>query len=318
MHGASVVIRGRVSVVVPTRDRWGFVEGSVARAVTQAYPDVEVLVVDDGSRDEVPAKLRDRFGERVRWLRQPTSRGVASARNRGVAESTGEWIAFLDDDDAWAPHHVASVIESCTREQADFGYSGCWVIDHASRVLALRDAPDPRTIRQQLLIRNAIGSPSGVLVHRTLWEAGSGFDPRLSIMADWDLWIRWSGMARAATTGEPTLAYREHDDNMSLDMDLLLAEFRELTHRYGAEARREIGRFGGRGFPLWVANGYRRNGDRHRAAGWFLRSAVLGRRPSDLIRAVGVLFGEGAMRRLAAHQRDAPPAPVWLSSAAPS
>jgi len=97
----------RVSTVIPTYNRAALVCRAVESALAQDAPPDEIIVVDDGSTDGTADALA-RFGDRVRCVRQANA-GVAAARNRGVRAATGEWVAFLDDDDVWLPGHLARV-----------------------------------------------------------------------------------------------------------------------------------------------------------------------------------------------------------------
>jgi len=90
----------RVSVVIPTYNRADKVRKSVESVLTQSFTDLEVIVVDDGSSDETGQSLQHAFGDRIRYYFQP-NQGVSVARNKGIEEARGEWIAFLDSDDLW-------------------------------------------------------------------------------------------------------------------------------------------------------------------------------------------------------------------------
>lgn len=90
----------KVSVVIPTYNRADKVRKSVESVLAQSFTDLEVIVVDDGSSDQTGQTLLDAFGDRIRYYFQP-NQGVSVARNRGIEEARGEWIAFLDSDDLW-------------------------------------------------------------------------------------------------------------------------------------------------------------------------------------------------------------------------
>src|SRR5436190_21061432 len=92
-----------VSVVIPTRDRWDLLRTTLGGALGQRRVSHEVIVVDDGSADETPTRLAEVSDPRLRTVRLGRSMGAAAARNRGLAEARGDWVAFLDDDDVWAP-----------------------------------------------------------------------------------------------------------------------------------------------------------------------------------------------------------------------
>jgi glycosyltransferase involved in cell wall biosynthesis len=90
----------KVSVVIPTYNRAGKVQKGIESVLAQTFSDLEVIVVDDGSSDGTGQILGEIFGDRIRYYFQP-NQGASVARNRGVAEARGEWIAFLDSDDLW-------------------------------------------------------------------------------------------------------------------------------------------------------------------------------------------------------------------------
>ncbi|MEO8140743.1 MAG: glycosyltransferase [Gemmatimonadota bacterium] len=94
-----------VSVVIPSYNRAGWLPGAVASVLAQTAPPLEILIVDDGSTDN-SAEVCAGFPAPVRYIRQPNA-GVSAARNRGIAEAKGEWIALLDSDDLWIPEKLA-------------------------------------------------------------------------------------------------------------------------------------------------------------------------------------------------------------------
>jgi len=90
----------KVSVVIPTYNRAAKVQKGIRSALVQTFSDLEVIVVDDGSADDTGKVLAETFGDRIRYYYQ-TNKGASAARNKGIAEARGEWIAFLDSDDEW-------------------------------------------------------------------------------------------------------------------------------------------------------------------------------------------------------------------------
>ena len=90
----------KVSVIIPTYNRAAQVRNAIASVLAQTFSDLEVIVVDDGSSDGTGQILGEIFGDRIRYYAQ-ANQGVSAARNRGIVEARGEWIAFLDSDDLW-------------------------------------------------------------------------------------------------------------------------------------------------------------------------------------------------------------------------
>jgi glycosyltransferase involved in cell wall biosynthesis len=111
----------RVSVVIPTRDSIGFLPEAIATAQAQTLRDIEILVVDDGSLDATWALLLGAAASdpRVRPLRRAAPSGVSAARNAGLAEARGDWIALLDADDLWLPDRLERLVGRAEALEAD-------------------------------------------------------------------------------------------------------------------------------------------------------------------------------------------------------
>src|SRR5208283_2367398 len=98
-----------VSVVIPTYNCGRYICETVESALGQTYSPVEIIVVDDGSTDDTRERLTT-YGDRVRYIYQQNT-GPAVARNRGVQDAQGDWIAFLDADDLWLPYRLELQVE---------------------------------------------------------------------------------------------------------------------------------------------------------------------------------------------------------------
>src|SRR4051794_28952489 len=114
-----------VSVIIPTYNYGRFIGEAVKSALEQTLPADEIIVVDDGSADNTEAAVRQ-FGDPVRYIKQANA-GVCVARNRGVAESRGEFIAFLDADDTWEPTKLAKQIARFDEDE-DLGMVHCGML----------------------------------------------------------------------------------------------------------------------------------------------------------------------------------------------
>src|SRR5207248_7970393 len=180
-----------VTVIIPTRDRWPLLSVTLRSALAQEDVALEVVVVDDGSTDETPERLASESDERVRVIRHPESRGVAAARNSAIEAARGEWIAFLDDDDLWAPHKLHTQLAAADERDAAWVYSSALVVDDRRSVLDVIDAPDPDRLLALLLAYNPMPAGASNVVARTkvVRDLG-GQDETLSHFAGWDLWIK--------------------------------------------------------------------------------------------------------------------------------
>jgi glycosyltransferase involved in cell wall biosynthesis len=199
----------RVTVVITTYNRAHFLQRAI-QSVLQAGSNVEVVVVDDCSTDETPdvcAKL-----ENIRYVRLNENRGLAHARNTGIAESSSEFIAFLDDDDLRLPD---SLDKQLSRMVADDRIALCYgraLIGDARRQLPTGEIY-PLECPQgdvfwELLEDNFIPMPSVLARKPALLEAG-GFNESLSLVEDWDMWLRLSERFLVAAVADPVAIYRK-------------------------------------------------------------------------------------------------------------
>ena len=180
----------RVSVVIPAFDAQATLGAAVSSALWQTYGDLEVVVVDDGSRDAT-AKIAGAFPEPVRVVSQENA-GVAAARNRGIAEARGELIAFCDADDIFLPGHLEALVKTFDRHGRGIATSNCyWLFPngiHPSRTRYKGRFPEPGAQRLAILEQNFVSTMS--LFPRALVEEIGPFDTELAVAEDWDFWLR--------------------------------------------------------------------------------------------------------------------------------
>jgi glycosyltransferase involved in cell wall biosynthesis len=210
-----------VSVIIPAYNSARYLQEAVDSVLAQTFDDFEVLVIDDGSTDDTEAVMR-RYGAPVRYIRQRNG-GVASARNRGIQEASGRYIAFLDADDTWYANKLGRQLAALEQHpDARFCYSAFTVVDSQMRELFVRRSDRRGSAVEDLLTRgNVVGSICTVLADRSLFAAAGGFDPALSQCADWDMWVRLAVHTEFLYIDEPLVTYRHHGDMMSRDPALL-------------------------------------------------------------------------------------------------
>jgi len=198
-----------ISVVIPTHNHAGFLPAAVGSVRSQGWPGIEIIVVDDGSTDGTGRVLDELAGDDLRVLRQPKA-GAAAARNRGIAESRGDWVAFLDADDYWLPGKLAAQMSALAAgsNERTFAYCGSLVFDGQGVIIEVRPAA-PGAMRLDALVwGNTITTGSVVVKRAALFEVGL-FDESLNVLGeDWDLWLRLAASYEGACVPEPLVAIR--------------------------------------------------------------------------------------------------------------
>jgi glycosyltransferase involved in cell wall biosynthesis len=283
-----------VTVVIPTKDRWSLLSScSLPSALGQEDVELEVVVVDDGSRDGTFERL-EAFGDpRLRPLRLAPARGAAAARNEGIAAARGEWVAFLDDDDLWSPRKVRAQLDSVG--EAHWGYAGSFVVDEDLRAIQTLHVADPSGLVEALRHGNVLRAGSSAVIARTdlLREVG-GMDETLAFGYDWDLWRKLAERSTPAVCPDLLVATVEHGHRSRM------RNRRELIAETDALVRRGGGDRGARQAAAeWLANDQFRAGNRLAAAGLYLRAAIVFRSPGNLPPALGALFGRPGMHAAA-------------------
>ena len=214
-----------VSVIIPCYNQGRFLGDAVRSALQQTMSDVEVIVVDDGSTDETAAVAKNLLSDpRVRLVRQH-NRGLPAARNRGIDESQGRYLNFLDADDWLAPSKL-EVQARILEDNAEYALTYCDIATVYDGV-----APGPqfavgasrRCLTGDIFVSLLLGGyfpPHTVLLRRSVLDAVGYFDPELGGAADYDLWLRIAGAGFRAYYVDSKLAYyRRHSANMSSDCE---------------------------------------------------------------------------------------------------
>jgi glycosyltransferase involved in cell wall biosynthesis len=211
-------VEPRVSVVIPTYQHGRYLGRAVASVRAQGRDDLEIVVVDDGSTDETPRVLAELAGPDLRAIRVSHA-GRTAARNRGIRESRGEWVAFLDADDRWLPGKLDAQMRALARagDAAAFTYGGSAMVDDDGEVRSLRPAT-PACTPATLVWGNQVPT-SSVVARRSALTAVGLFDESLpSLSEDWDLWLRLATAGEAVPVEEIVIAERlsRFDDKYSV------------------------------------------------------------------------------------------------------
>jgi glycosyltransferase involved in cell wall biosynthesis len=307
----------RVTVVIPTKNRRRLLLRTLSSVLAQVDVEVEVVVVDDGGDDGTVPAVRALGIPGVRTIRHAESRGVSAARNAGLATVSTPWVAFVDDDDLWTPDKLSSQLDAL-RAHPSARWS-CVGAVHVNAVLQPGwvqlplDSDDVLPVMRERMV--VPGGGSGVLVETALAREVGGFDEGLSIVADWDFYLRLADSSLVAPVPRPLVAYFVHQDSMYHDPRGLIREIRSLAAKYDGSDGGLVFHFRAWFWYREVVMMARRLGDR-RAQAALLAQSLLVSGPLPPLRVVGRKVG--ALVRRSLGEKPAPvaddPVPVLEES----
>lgn len=213
-----MTINPRVSVLLAVRngDRW-LREALNSILLLQTFTDFELLVVDDGSKDDTRAVLREYQNHPRLWTTwHPAPQGLAASLNGLAHVAKGELLARQDADDVSRADRLAKQV-SFMEGHPEVGLLGTWAlqIDSVGRPLGQESWPtEDDDIRQLLPTKNPF-IHSSVMMRRGVFEAAGGYDETFHVAQDYDLWLRMSRLTKLAILPEPLILRRLHPDQAS-------------------------------------------------------------------------------------------------------
>lgn len=218
-----------VSVVIPAYDRAASIGAAIDSVLRQTWRDLELIVVDDGSRDGTPEVVRGVNDPRLRLIETPRNMGASAARNLGTAAARGPWVAFQDSDDEWLPQKLEKQMARLLAPGADFvgAYCGMLILGPARGAaggrLAPRYFPGPEqtVVEGDLiapLLRRSLISTQTLVARRDLMLEIGGFDPELRARIDWDCALRLAPRGPVAFVDEPLVLQRFSPNSITKDL----------------------------------------------------------------------------------------------------
>ncbi|WP_083861983.1 glycosyltransferase family 2 protein [Halogeometricum pallidum] len=209
-----------VSVVTPSYNRPARVVDAVKSVKAQTYADIEHIVVDDCSEESVADVLArsEVATDDIIIRRHAENQGTMAARNTGIGAASGEYIAFLDDDDEWHPEKIKRQVERARESGAAVIYTGVRQVADGE-TLSVEIPEVEGQITKDLLTGNPIKSTSTVMVRADIFDEVDGFDRRLTNLDDWEFYIRASTVAEFAGVHDALVTRHHHDAQISLDYE---------------------------------------------------------------------------------------------------
>lgn len=234
-----------VSVVITTYNRPDLLPRAVESVRNQTYENVEILVVDDCSATPAASVLE--AGPNLRVVRHEENRGANAARNTGIRESSGEFVAFLDDDDTWDPTKLARQVEAFD-EGVVMVYTGSRSVDDDGEVIS-RFRPRMRgDVTTDLFAGVHIGGFSLIMVRRSAIDDAGTLDERFPSWQDREWYVRLSLVGEFEYVDAPLVTHRSPPDQISRDFEqkrdvsypLFLQKHRPVAASYGRKHERKL------------------------------------------------------------------------------
>ncbi len=203
-----------VSVVIPSYNYGAYVGHAVDSALAQTYSHVEVIVVDDGSKDDTRERLTH-YGNRIRYVYQE-NQGLSAARNTGIREARGDYVAFLDSDDTFHPRKLELQFAYLMKHPEVDLIATEMVSDEPIQWMEVADSEVPATVisLEAMAIKPRF-APSSVVAHKKCFDAVGTFDTALRSVEDREMWLRIATQFTMARIDLPLTWYRITPGSMS-------------------------------------------------------------------------------------------------------
>jgi len=205
--------RPLVSIITPAYNQADYLAETLDSMLAQDYPNIEYIVLDDGSTDRTPDVLRGYTG-RVHWERQ-ANMGQSRTLNRGWGLSRGEYIGYLSSDDLLVPNAIATLVKALqANPDAVVAYCDFDLIDSKGRQVGVVHAPD---FDHHRMVEQLICPPGpGALFRRSVFEHTGGWNERLRKIPDFEFWLRAARLGRFVRVPQVLAQYRVHEESASI------------------------------------------------------------------------------------------------------
>jgi len=207
-----------ISVIMPTYNRGGFISEAIESVLNQTWSNFELIVIDDGSTDGTRDQL-EKYGSdgRFKYIYQE-NKGQSVARNRGLKEAEGGFVAFLDSDNIWLPDKLERQVEIVNENQdCDIFYGDCILINEEGAEISRKNMPRYSGNITKHLIKDNHVSMNTTLTRKKCFDDLGGLSGEVRVGDDYELWLRLSTKFRFKYTPGYFVKYRVMDDQISTD-----------------------------------------------------------------------------------------------------
>lgn len=232
----------KVSVIIPAYNAMVYLPETMKSVLKQTYDDFEVIVVNDGSSDQTEQWVSQITDPRVRLICQ-RNQGSSAARNTGINQARGEYIAFLDADDLWEPTKLEKQVH-CLEQDPEAGLVYTWtaLIDEKgeSRGKVIANYAEGN-VWKTLIECNILECGSTPMIRRCCFESVGVFDINLgSLCDDWEMWIRIASRYSFKVVKEPLVYYRAHSNSTSKNWELMEQAYSKTIEKVFSSAQSDL------------------------------------------------------------------------------
>ncbi len=222
----------KVSVIIPAYNAMTYLPETLESVLQQTFTDFEVLIVDDGSSDNIVQWANGLTDDRVKFIFQ-SNEGVSTARNLAISKASGDYIAFLDADDLWEKTKLEKQAQFLD-DNPTVGLVATWMIltdEQGNPGAEVKIDFEQGNIRKELIEISLIPCGSIPMVRRVCFDEVGLFDPTLRFGEDWEMWTRIAADYDFGLIKETLVYYRQHSKNSSKNSQQILPDFDRLIEK---------------------------------------------------------------------------------------
>lgn len=226
-----------ISVVIPTHNRADLLPRAIKSVQAQTWTDLEIVVVSDGSEDDTKAVVEAlaKDDDRIKFIEYFPARGGNIARNTGIENASGEYVAFLDDDDEFMPEKLEKQMAVMQSDpQIGLVYTGVHII-YVNEDIAYSSIPKASgDLSKEILLDNIIGTTSTVMARKDVLLKAGMFDVKLRALQDFDLWIRVCQLCKIGHVPEEMINYYNYTGTKQVSAltDKYIESFAYINNKY--------------------------------------------------------------------------------------
>lgn len=222
----------KVSVIIPAYNAMSYLPETLESVFGQTFTDLEILIVNDGSLDDIVEWASQIADSRVKFISQ-ANQGVSAARNTGIIKAQGEYIAFLDADDLWEPTKLEKQVH-CLEANPTVGLAYTWTnfIDEFGQSTGVSIFSHAEgNVWQEIVVRDMVSTGSSTMIRAECFDKVGLFDSDLCVGEDRDMWTRIAACYPFAVIKEPLTLYRRHPQNTTKSNEKIIPELSRVIEK---------------------------------------------------------------------------------------